>query len=104
MSLFRLALFIAALPALCACIFFEGPLSRQMEKSPSFKQGYSDGCGTVSSKSANYREQTDLRDRNLFQTDKAYRAGWSAGYSGCRPVLGNEEPQNGPIADPYPRH
>jgi len=104
MNLFRSALFAAALPALCGCIFFEGPISRQMEKSPNFKSGYSDGCATVSSKSANYREQTDFRDQALFRTDKAYRAGWSAGYTGCRPVLGNEEPRNGPVADPYPRH
>jgi hypothetical protein len=104
MNLLRSALFAAALPALCGCIFFEGPISRQMEKSPNFKSGYSDGCATVSSKSANYREQTDFRDQALFRTDKAYRAGWSAGYTGCRPVLGNEEPRNGPVADPYPRH
>jgi len=104
MNAIRLVLVAALFPALSGCIFFEGPESRQIEKSPNFKQGYSDGCATVSSKSANYREQSDFRDHALFRTDKAYRAGWSAGYTGCRPVLGNEEPQNGPIADPYPRH
>jgi hypothetical protein len=93
----------AMLPLLSACIFFEGPEARQIEKSPNYKAGYSDGCATVSSKSANYREQNDYRDPTLFKTDKAYRSGWSAGYTGCRPVLGNEEPQNGPVADPYQR-
>jgi hypothetical protein len=103
MRLSTLALCAFALPLVSGCIFFESSAYRQMEKSPNFKQGYSDGCGTVSSKSANFREQTDLRDKALFQTDKAYRAGWSAGYTGCRPILGNEEPQNGPVADPYQR-
>jgi hypothetical protein len=103
MKFLRLVFLATLLPTLSACIFFEGPAYRQMEKSPNFKQGYSDGCATVSSKSANFREQTDFRDKALFQTDQAYRAGWSAGYTGCRPVLGNEEPQNGPIADPYQR-
>jgi hypothetical protein len=92
-----------ALPLLSACIFFEGPEARAIRKSPNYKQGYEDGCATVSSKSANYREQTDYRDRTLFKTDKAYRSGWSAGYTACRPVLGNEEPQNGPVPDPYQR-
>ena len=98
------ALFAAlTIPLVSACIFFEGPEARQIEKSPNYKQGYEDGCATVSSKSANFREQTDYRDKTLFNTDKAYRSGWSAGYTGCRPVLGNEEPQNGPVPDPYQR-
>ena len=83
-------------------MFFEGPISRQMEHSPSFKDGYSDGCATASTKSANFNETNTVRDDSLFKTDKAYRAGWSAGYTGCRPIVGPDEPQNGPIADPYP--
>jgi len=74
-----------------------------MEKSPNFKQGYSDGCATASSFSANMRSQSDVRDMALFKTDKPYRAGWSAGYTACRPA--NERmttPNSGPIADPYP--
>ena len=103
MNMLRLAV-LAALPLLSACIFFEGPEARQLEKSPNYKQGYSDGCATVSSHSANYREQTDFRDRALFRTDKAYRAGWSSGYTACRPMTANSGPQSGPIADPYPPH
>lgn len=99
-----LAFSVGVLPLLSACVFFEGPVSRQMEHSPNFKAGYSDGCATASSQTANYREHNVVKDQALFQTDKAYKAGWSAGYTGCRPILGNEQPQNGPVADPYPMH
>jgi hypothetical protein len=98
----RLALLVLTLPLLSGCIFFQGPVSRQMQKSPNFKEGYSDGCATAGGQPANMRETTDVRDRALFRTDKAYRAGWSAGYTACRPVNANAAPQSGPIADPYP--
>jgi hypothetical protein len=98
----RICLFLAALPVLSACVFFEGSISRKMEKSPNFKAGYSDGCATTSGGTANFREQPDVRDQALFKTDKAYRAGWSAGYTACRPVNAVSTPQSGPIADPYP--
>lgn len=88
---------------LSACVFFEGPVSRAEEKSPNFKDGYSDGCATASTSRASYRERNNMvRDETLFKTDKAYRAGWSAGYTGCRPSFGMPEPQNGPVADPQP--
>lgn len=99
-----LAFGIAVLPFLTGCVFFEGPVSRQMERSPNFKAGYSDGCATASSQTANFRQHTVVKDQALFQTDKAYRAGWSAGYTGCRPIEANQGPQSGPIPDPYPIH
>jgi len=98
----RLALLVLALPLLSGCIFFESPVTRQMQKSPNFKEGYSDGCATVGGQPANMRETTDIRDKALFRTDKAYRAGWSAGYTACRPINSVSTPQSGPIADPYP--
>lgn len=98
----RICLLLLFVPALSACVFFEGPASRKMEKTPNFKAGYSDGCATSSGGSANFREQSDVRDRALFRTDKAYRAGWSAGYTACRPVNALSTPQSGPIPDPYP--
>jgi hypothetical protein len=98
----RICLLLAALPVLSGCIFFEGPVNRKLEKSPNFKAGYSDGCATVSGGTANFREHSDVRDQALFRTDKAYRAGWSAGYTACRPVNAASTPQSGPIADPYP--
>lgn len=102
-SLLRLAAVALVGASLSGCVFFEGPISRQMEKSPNFKDGYSDGCATASTQRANYRERTNMvRDETLFRTDKAYRAGWSAGYTGCRPVTGPQAPRSGPVADPQP--
>ncbi len=80
-------------------------MSRQVENSPNFKSGYSDGCASANNYSANMRARTDVRDAALFKTDRAYRAGWSAGYTACRPAnLEPREPNQGPIADPYPPH
>jgi hypothetical protein len=98
----RFALLALVLPLVSGCIFFQGPVSRQMQKSPNFKEGYSDGCATAGGSPANMRETTDIRDKALFRTDKAYRAGWSAGYTACRPVNATATPQSGPIPDPYP--
>jgi hypothetical protein len=99
----RLALLVLAAPLLAGCMIFESRASKQMEKSPNFKDGYSDGCATASGGTANMRDQADVRDKALFRSDKAYRTGWSAGYTACRQA--NTAPaasQSGPIADPYP--
>jgi hypothetical protein len=98
----RLALLALALPLLSGCIFFESPVTRQMQKSPNFKEGYSDGCATAGGQPANMRATTDIRDKALFRSDKAYRAGWSAGFTACRPINAVSTPQSGPIPDPYP--
>ena len=98
----RICLLLALLPVLSACVFFEGPANKRMEKSPNFRAGYSDGCATGGGPSANFREHSDVRDQALFRTDKAYRSGWSAGYTACRPINAVSTPQSGPIADPYP--
>jgi len=93
---------LAASVALSGCVFFESRQDRALEKTAEFKDGYSDGCATASTQSANYAESNMVRDQTLFKTNRAYRQGWSAGYAGCRPVIGPQQPQNGPVADPYP--
>jgi len=99
----RLGLIAFALPFVSGCVFFENPEDREIEKSPNFKSGYSDGCASANMVSANMREQSDVRDQALFRSDRAYRTGWSAGYTACRPAnLQMPEPNQGPIADPYP--
>ena len=45
--------------------------------SPSFKQGYSDGC-----ESAGWRGKR--RDENRFKTESDYMMGWNDGYSVCQ--------------------
>ena len=87
---------------LSGCVFFESKQDRALEKTTEFKDGYSDGCATASTQAANYAANNMVRDQTLFKTNRAYRQGWSAGYSGCRPVIGPPQPQNGPVADPTP--
>jgi hypothetical protein len=87
---------------LSGCVFFESKQDRALEKTAEFKDGYSDGCATASTQSANYAASNMVRDQTLFKSNRAYRQGWSAGYSGCRPVIGPPQPQNGPVADPTP--
>ena len=89
--------------SLSACAIFESRASRALESTPNFKDGYDDGCATASTKSASYAAQGSMvRDQELFRTDKAYRTGWSSGYSACRPAFTSNEPQRGPIPDPNP--
>lgn len=45
--------------------------------SPSFKQGYADGCESASS--LNTR-----RDEGRYKTEAEYMMGWNDGYSACR--------------------
>lgn len=98
----RLAAIALVGVALSGCVVFESRADRELEKTPNFKDGYSDGCATASTKAANYNESNMVRDETLFKTDRAYRTGWSAGYSGCRPIVGPQQPENGPVADPSP--
>ncbi len=97
-----LAAVIVLGPALSGCVVFESRQDRALERTAEFKDGYSDGCATASTQTANYAAETMVRDQTLFKTNRAYRQGWSAGYAGCRPVIGPEQPQNGPVADPTP--
>ena len=99
---FSLSLVLALSTALSGCVIFESRQDRALEKTAEFKDGYSDGCATASTKAANYAESNMVRDDTLFRTNRAYRQGWSAGYAGCRPIVGPPQPQNGPVADPTP--
>lgn len=79
-----------ALPAvvlgicLGACGLVSSPSDRAARQSPSFKEGYGDGCAAATATSANYREGP-YRDNALYNSDKLYRAGWASGYQSCNP-------------------
>jgi hypothetical protein len=45
--------------------------------SPSFKQGYSDGCESAGSRG-------QRRDEKRFKTEADYMMGWNDGFSVCR--------------------
>lgn len=88
--------------ALAACSMMEGPKNRAIERSPNFKDGYSDGCETANAGSANMNETNVYRDETLYKTDRAYRTGWGAGYTACAPARTPPQPQQDPIRDPSP--
>lgn len=84
----RVLLVFSAAALVSACTLFPSAKDRAMRNSPSFKQGYSDGCAAATTASSNYREGP-YRDQALYQSDAAYRAGWANGYQSCRPLQPN---------------
>jgi hypothetical protein len=49
---------------------------------PSFASGFGDGCATVREEDKSF-STTRVRDPYLFDSDRAYRAGWRQGYAEC---------------------
>ncbi|HEY1836076.1 MAG: hypothetical protein WBQ17_09820 [Rhizomicrobium sp.] len=81
----RVSIFGLAALSLSACAIFGGPADRALRKTPSFREGYADGCAAANNPSANYREGPS-RDESLYSTDQVYRHGWANGYQTCRPT------------------
>lgn len=78
---------------------------RALRNSPSFREGYEDGCGAATA------EGSDLRDRpvgspQLYKNDDVYRTGWSNGYQTCRRTNSatGTAPASGAIDLPGPGH
>lgn len=80
-------------------IFLPTAKDRAAKNSPGFKSGYSDGCASAGTVSANHREEK-VRDENLYKTDPHYRSGWASGFANCRDNRAN--PRNQPNAGPIP--
>lgn len=81
-------------------IFFPSARMRAEKDSPSFKEGYSDGCSSASAQSANAREGF-VRDEDAYQNDRVYRSGWASGFYNCR-TSATRGPGQGPIPDRLP--
>jgi hypothetical protein len=95
LELLTLASFVLA-----GCGMFSAA-DRAQRNSPNFHAGYDDGCVAASTSGANPREEP-LRDEALYKSDKAYRAGWSNGFSACRnDAAGNPQVDN-PMLSPIP--
>lgn len=101
----RIVAIVAAASLVAGCIFFPSSRDRALRKSPSFKDGYDDGCAAATTPSSNYREGP-LRDDALYKTDSVYRAGWANGYQTCSPLDRREgaTPNSNPIPQPNPGH
>jgi len=101
----KIALVVLAASLAAGCVFFSSPRDRAIRRSPSFKDGYSDGCAAAAAQGSNFREGP-LRDETLYNTDSVYRAGWANGYQSCSPAghgVG-AAPGANPIPQPEPGH
>ena len=91
---------------LLGCGMFVGKETRALRRAPEYKVGYDDGCRSAGSPDANMRQPPDqVRDQQLYASNKAYRAGWGAGYGACRDYSSRDSlpsPDRGPIPDVNP--
>jgi hypothetical protein len=68
--------------SLCACAA-KSPYADE----PLYSSGYSAGCASAGSGAGGSRVIPGriTRDEALYKSDKAYRAGWNAGFHACAP-------------------
>jgi len=85
----RPTLLLLLLPLLGGCFLFESKATRAMRASPDYKAGYSDGCASAATVSANPRADTQVRDTEAYGGNNAYRMGWNEGHGACRPLPAN---------------
>ncbi|HVV64306.1 MAG TPA: hypothetical protein VHC42_02470 [Rhizomicrobium sp.] len=69
--------------SLAGCMLFETQASRNLRKTPTYRQGYEDGCASANAEGADMRHGDIARDDALYDTDKGYHAGWATGHSAC---------------------
>jgi hypothetical protein len=63
----------------------------QYESEATYGAGYSDGCASASRGGGRGTIPARIdRDETLYGSDKAYRAGWNAGYRACASPIGND--------------
>lgn len=91
---------VLAAVSLAGCgILMPTSRDRAAKNTPGFKAGYSDGCASATIQDTNYRAD-QVRDENLYKTDKHYRSGWASGLANCR--TNRTHPITGPGAGPIP--
>ena len=102
-AIFRIAIVLAAASLASGCIFFSSPRDRAIRRSPSFKDGYADGCAAATTQGSDFRAGPE-RDEALYKSDSVYRAGWANGYQTCNPLQRREGtvPDANPIPQPVP--
>src|SRR5579885_3423092 len=85
--------------ALAGCAIFDTPRDRAIRRTPSYRQGYEDGCASANYEASGYRYQGTVRDPLLAKSDSVYRAGWSNGFNTCRIA---RSPGMGTLRNPVP--
>lgn len=76
----RICSLLALLALIAACASQTAPPERVNLSgfSPSFKQGYNDGCVSAGTRNG------ARRDEGRYKTEADYMMGWNDGYSACR--------------------
>lgn len=99
----RIGIVAAAGLGLAACAIFGGPADRALRKTPSFQQGYADGCAAATNAGAHWRK--DPQKAAIYNTDKIYRAGWANGFQTCRRTISPPGSNiDNPVPSPSPGH
>ena len=103
----RLPILMLTALCLCGCVLFGGPADKALRRSPSYRDGYQDGCAAANASGADLRDGP-ATDNALYKTDAIYRHGWGNGYQACRSTLtpGSQanSPGSNPILNPNPGH
>jgi hypothetical protein len=104
---FRLPIVIAMALSVCGCALFGGPADRALRRTPSYRDGYQDGCAAATDANADMRRDP-ATDSELYKTDAIYRHGWGNGYQACRSTMtpGSQAnmPGSNPLLNPSPGH
>jgi hypothetical protein len=92
---------------LAGCTLFGGPADKALRRTPSYRDGYQDGCAAATNSDTDFRKGP-LTDNSLYRTDQIYRTGWGNGYQACRttlvPGVQANAPGGHPLPDPSPGH
>lgn len=94
-----------ALLSTAGCAVFGNSKERAMQKDPSFREGYEDGCAAATNQGSDLRDRP-VGDKQLYANDETYRAGWGSGFQTCRrsDLEPNAMPGDNPIRLPGPGH
>ena len=73
-AIFRIAIVLAA-ASLGRAASSSEPQGSRHTRSPSFKDGYADGCAAATTQGSDFRAGPE-RDEAIYKSDSVYRAGW----------------------------
>jgi hypothetical protein len=94
--------------ALSGCAIFGGPADKALRRTPSYRDGYQDGCAAATNTHTDVRGGPVATDNSQYRTDHVYRTGWGNGYQACRgtlvPGVHANEPDGVAFPDVSPGH
>ena len=104
----RAVIFLLMILPLAGCTLFQSKQTRALRRTPDYRAGYQDGCSSAWGPDANKRrDDTIVRDDQMFQNSRAYHVGWERGLRACRSTgyTGGALPgtvPSGPVPDQNP--